>query len=164
MSGALLPPTAGLRWRVCRFDALSLQELERIYRARQQVFVVEQACAYLDVDGTDERAWHVAAWSDGHPVPMAYARLLDPGVKYVEPSMGRVLTSAAVRGGGLGRALVRRVIALAECEYPGRGLRISAQSRLEKFYDAAGFTTVGEPYLEDGILHTEMLRAPRTAG
>lgn len=147
-----------ITWRTCRFDDLSLRELQFIYMARQQVFAVEQACVYLDVDGLDEAAWHFAAWSPAHPVPLAYARLLDPGVKYAEPSMGRVLTTAAARGTGLGRALVRRVLERSAGVFPRQGVRISAQSRLEGFYREAGFEVVGEPYLEDGIPHTEMLR------
>jgi len=154
--------TSSLTWRCCRFDELTLRELQYIYMARQQVFCIEQACAYLDVDGHDEAAWHLAAWSQGHQVPLAYARLLDPGAKYAEPSMGRVITTSAARGFGLGRDLVRRVIEHASQVFPGRGIRISAQSRLEAFYAQAGFVVVGVPYLEDGIPHTEMLLRPPT--
>ena len=118
--------------------------------ARQQVFAVEQDCVYLDVDGLDEQAWHLAAWSPHHRMPLAYARLLDPGVKYEEPSMGRVLTTQPARGTGLGRELVGRVLALAEEKHPHQPMRISAQSYLERFYAEAGFTIVGERYLEDG--------------
>ena len=96
-------------WRSCRFDDLTPRELQNIYAARQQVFVIEQACIYLDADGHDDAAWHLAAWSPQQRLPLAYARLLDPGVKYPEPSMGRVLTTSAARGTGLGRELVRRV-------------------------------------------------------
>jgi ElaA protein len=148
-----------LAWRMRRFDELTPRELQHIYMARQQVFAIEQACIYLDVDGYDEAAWHIAAWSPRHRVPLAYARLLDPGVKYAEPSMGRVLTTEAARGSGLGRVLVRRVIEWSARMHPGQGLRISAQSRLEAFYREAGFVVVGERYLEDGIPHTEMLLA-----
>jgi ElaA protein len=156
--GMSAPSSLPVEWRSCRFDQLTLRELQYIYMARQQVFAVEQDCAYLDIDGCDEAAWHLAAWSPAHRVPLAYARLVDPGVKYAEPSMGRVITSAAARGQGLGRELVRRVIALADEVFPGQGMRISAQSRLEAFYREAGFVVVGEPYLEDGIAHTQMLR------
>lgn len=147
-----------LRWRWCRFDALSVVELQYIYAARQQVFALEQQCIYLDVDGYDEAAHHLAAWSPGERLPLAYARLLDPGHKYAEASIGRVLTSTAVRGCGLGRELVRRMLAHCSTAWPEHGIRISAQSRLERFYAGFGFVSVGLPYLEDGISHTEMLR------
>ena len=152
------PPAPALTWRWCRFDALTLFDLQHIYAARQQVFVVEQQCNYLDVDGHDEAAYHMAAWSAGHRLPLAYARLLDPGTKYPEPSMGRVLTTALVRGTGLGRELVGRVIAGCAEAWPGQGIRISAQARLERFYEASGFVVVGVPYLEDGIPHIEMCK------
>lgn len=145
-------------WRWCHFDALSLRELQNILRARQQVFVLEQNCVYLDVDGVDEQCFHLAAWRSGLPVPLAYARVVPPGVKYAEASIGRVITTAPGRGLGLGRELLRRAIAGAAQEYPGHGLRISAQSYLEPFYGSFGFVIVGERYLEDGIPHTEMLR------
>ena len=149
---------ASLRWQRCRFDALTVVELQHIYAARQQVFVIEQQCLYLDVDGHDESAFHLAAWSEAHRMPLAYARLLDPGVKYPEPSMGRVLTTAPARGVGLGRELVRKVISASSDAWPGHGMRISAQARLERFYLELGFEPVGTPYDEDGIPHLEMLR------
>ena len=152
---------ASLTWRWCRFDELSVFELDAIYRARQQVFSIEQACAYLDADGFDEASWHLAAWSAAYKLPLAYARVVHPGLKYAEPSIGRVITTAPARGTGLGRELVRRVIAHCGEVFPGRGIRISAQTRLEPFYAEVGFIAVGPPYLEDGIPHTEMLRAPR---
>jgi ElaA protein len=148
-----------LTWRWCRFDELDVYELQAIYMARQQVFSVEQACAYLDADGYDARSFHLAAWSaDDRTVPLAYARVVQPGQKYAEPSIGRVITTAMARGTGLGRELVRRAIMHCTEAFPALGIRISAQTRLERFYEEAGFTVVGQPYLEDGIPHTEMLR------
>jgi ElaA protein len=148
---------APVTWRWCRFGELSVFELQAIYMARQQVFSIEQGCAHLDADGFDEVSYHLAAWSAGHKMPMAYARLVEPGQKYAEPSIGRVVTTAAARGTGLGRELVRRAIAHAGQTFPASGIRISAQARLERFYREFGFTAVGEPYLEDGIPHLEML-------
>ena len=84
---------------------------------------------------------------------------LDPGAKYAEPSIGRVLTTAPARGHGLGRELVRRAVGRARSAWPGHAIRISAQTRLEAFYAGFGFSVVGAPYLEDGIPHIEMLLA-----
>lgn len=155
---SLARDVSALRWRWCPFDELSAVELQNIYMARQLVFVLEQECVYLDADGYDEGSFHLAAWSEAHRVPLAYARVLRPGLKYAEPSIGRILTSAAARGSGLGRELVRRAIAHCEQAFPGCGIRISAQSRLVAFYVEVGFLPIGDPYLEDGIPHTEMLR------
>lgn len=145
------------RWRWCDFDSLSVHELQAIYRARQHVFVIEQQCIYQDVDGADAVSFHLAAWGRETEMPLAYARVVSPGVKYAEPSIGRVLTTDAARGTGLGRELVRRAIRHCGEIHPGLGIRISAQSRLERFYGEFGFIVQGERYLEDGIPHTEML-------
>lgn len=149
-----------IRWRCCAFEALSVHELDAIYRARQQVFCIEQDCPYLDADGVDPQCWHLAAWSAVQAEPLAYARLVAPGVKYAEASIGRVITTMPARGTGLGRVLVGRAVAEAGRLFPGHGLRISAQAHLRRFYGAFGFVAVGGEYLEDGIPHVEMLRPP----
>jgi ElaA protein len=149
---------ASLAWRWCRFDELGVHELDAIYRARQMVFTLEQACVFVDADGFDADSFHLAAWGPDRHVPMAYARVVHPGHKYAEPSIGRVITTAAARGTGLGRELVRRSIEHCARAFPGHGIRIGAQARLERFYGEFGFVAVGAPYIEDGIPHTEMLR------
>ncbi|MEO5697072.1 MAG: GNAT family N-acetyltransferase [Burkholderiaceae bacterium] len=147
-----------LDWRWRRFDELDVYELQAIYRARQQVFAIEQQCIFLDVDGADEVSFHLAAWAaERSRVPLAYARIVDPGVKYAEPSIGRILTTDAARGTGLGRELVRRALGHCVQAFPGQRIRISAQARLERFYVGLGFESVGAPYLEDDIPHLEML-------
>jgi ElaA protein len=155
MSAAIDAATLEWRWR--RFDALGVHELQYIYMARQRVFALEQQCIYLDADGCDEHAFHLAAWSPDQREPLAYARVIDPGAKYDEASIGRVITLGAGRGIGLGREVVARAIALTATAWPGMAIRISAQTRLEEFYAGFGFLVVGVPYLEDGIDHTQML-------
>ena len=151
-------PTAALLWRCRRFDALDAPALEAIYRARQQVFVVEQQCAYLDADGLDAGCLHLSAQAEATAVPLAYARLLPPGLKYAEASVGRVLTRDRGRGTGLGRELFRRAIEECRAAFPGAAIRISAQARLEAFYAGYGFVADKPPHIEDGIPHVEMLR------
>lgn len=153
-SGAA-PPRIDWRWR--SFDDLTPRELQHIYAARQRVFALEQGCLYLDVDGLDERAFHLAAWRETEREPLAYARVIEPGARYAEASIGRVITTPPGRGAGLGRELMRRAIAGTGLAWPGSAIRISAQSYLERFYAGFGFTIVGARYLEDGIDHTEML-------
>jgi ElaA protein len=157
---AVEPTRDDIDWRASVFSELSPVELARIYRARQQVFTIEQQCIYLDADEFDETAWHIAGWSAHSSVPLAYARLVNPGRKYAEPSMGRVITTGEARGTGLGRELVRRVLAHSALVFPGQAVRISAQERLARFYAEFAFSVVGEPYMEDGIPHIEMLRQP----
>lgn len=153
------PDPSNAQWNCLRFSDLSVTALQHIYAARQAVFVVEQKCFYLDVDGLDEQAWHLAAWSPTQRLPLAYARLFPPGVKYAEASMGRVLTTEAARGQGWGRVLVKRALTHCDTLFDGSALRISAQAHLERFYGGFGFHAVGKAYMEDDIPHIEMRRA-----
>lgn len=150
-------------WHCLPFAALTVSALQQIHAARQIVFVVEQRCPYLDADGLDEQAWHLVAWLPTHRLPLAYARLFAPGVKYAEASIGRVLTTEAVRGQGWGRVLVARALAQCEVLFGACPVRISAQAHLQQFYASFGFQAVGEPYLEEDIPHVEMLRAATAA-
>jgi ElaA protein len=128
-----------------------------IAAARSAVFVVEQTSIYLDLDGWDARATHLIAWEREEVA--AYLRCFAPGVKWPEASLGRILTTQAYRGSGLGRELVARGLARIDESFPGSPVRIGAQSRLEKFYNSFGFVIASDPYIEDGIPHIEMLRA-----
>lgn len=152
---------AQIDWRCKRLAQLAPEELYALLAARAAVFVVEQQCAFLDLDGLDASAWHLLGWADGDAAgPLAaYLRLLDPGSKYAEPSIGRVLTTTPFRGTGLGRAAMREGVARAARLYPGLAIRIGAQQRLERFYTEFGFRTISAPYIEDGIAHVEMLLA-----
>lgn len=139
------------------FEALSPAELYAILQLRQRVFVVEQACAYVDCDDHDQRALHL--WTTDDRV-VAYARVLPPGEKFVEAAIGRVVSAPEARRTGAGRAIVARAIATIERVYGRVPIRISAQSYLLKFYGGLGFARAGGEYLEDGIPHHDMLRAP----
>jgi ElaA protein len=120
--------------------------------------VLEQG-PYLDLDGFDRPSWHLLG-RDGAGALQAYLRVVDPGLKYAEPSIGRVITAPEVRGSGLGRQLVGEGVARCLAAWPGQGIRISAQAHLERFYAEFGFVRVGVAYLEDRILHLEMERRP----
>jgi ElaA protein len=148
-------------WQWSAFDALTPAALYAVLAARSAVFVVEQACAYQDLDGYDARAQHLVAWCGGEVA--AYCRVFAPGIKYPETSIGRVLTTAPFRGTGVGRQLVARALAQLDALHPAHGARISAQAYLERFYASYGFATVSAPYMEDGIPHVEMLRQRRAA-
>lgn len=142
-------------WR--SFAELTADELYDIFVLRQTVFVVEQRCAYLDADGVDRRCRHLYARDTSGRV-VAYLRLVEPGVKYPEPSIGRVITHPDVRRTGLGRALMLEGLRGAERYFPGSPVRIGAQSWAENFYRSLGFERVGDEYIEDDIPHCEMVR------
>lgn len=147
----------GLDFQWKRLDDLSTREMYTIIQAREAVFVVEQACAYQEVDGLDLDSWHLSVLKDGELA--AYARVVEPGLKYEEPSIGRVLTLAKFRSLKIGYALVAEAIRFTEAHYPGAGIRIGAQAHLQKFYGSLGFEPVGEIYDEDGIAHIDMVKA-----
>src|ERR1700751_2800588 len=94
-----------VRWHWSRFPELAPAELYAALAARQQVFTVEQHCAFQDADGHDPHAWHLFAGPEipASRFPAGYLRVLDPGRKFVEPSIGRVLTVPPYRGIGFGR-------------------------------------------------------------
>lgn len=149
-----------IEWQWSSFADLTVGQLYEMLALRQQVFVLEQTCLYPDIDGLDTGAYHLLGWHtvDGRRVLAATLRCLAPGAKYEEMSLGRVVTSPAARGTGLGRELVAEGIAHAERQHPGHAIRIGAQAHLERFYASFGFVTVSAPYDEDGILHIDMLR------
>ncbi|MEW6707139.1 MAG: GNAT family N-acetyltransferase [Pseudomonadota bacterium] len=146
-----------LRWHWLRFEELGVHALYEVLALRQRVFILEQG-PYLDADGLDQHAWHLLG-RDAEDKLVAYLRVVDPGFKYDEPSIGRVVTERAVRGGGLGRLLAAEGVAGCDRLWPGLAVRISAQAHLQRFYGEVGFRTVGDAYLEDGIPHVEMLRS-----
>jgi len=151
-----------MNWTFARFDDLSPRDIHDLYQARVAVFVLEQKCPFQDVDGADPQCWHLIGRGDDGSVH-AYSRLVPPGVKYEEASIGRVLTTAAARRTGAGVDLMRESIARAERLWPGKPIRIGAQQYLERFYGGFGFKTVSAPYDEDGIQHVEMLRPANAA-
>ena len=128
---------------ICKhFSELTASELYEIYRLRVSVFVVEQNCAYQDVDEADRTAWHI--WLQDEGGIAAYARVLAPGTVFPDVSIGRV--TAVRRREGLGRRIV----------LGARRITIEAQSYVKTLYTALGFTQTGPEFLEDGIPHVPM--------
>lgn len=138
------------------FADLSAAELYAVMKARQEVFIVEQNCQYQDADGYDERALHL--WALENDEIIAYCRIFPPNIKYSEASFGRVLTTRAGRGRGVGKILVRCAIDIVENRFRTSAITISAQDYLLKFYGGFGFEPTEKKYFEDEIPHTEMRR------
>lgn len=147
-----------MKWFWKSFDELTNTELYQLLRLRQEVFVVEQDCPYLDTDGIDYVAYHLMGFDKAGMA--AYARILDPGVRYEEVCISRVVTAQRIRRAGAGRLLMSESIARIEAHYGNVPIRISAQAYLQDFYESFGFETTGKEYLEDDIPHKEMLRVP----
>lgn len=144
-----------LTFRCVYFESLDARTLYEVLRLRQEIFCVEQNCAYLDADGEDQLAWHVLGYKGGELV--ATARLLMPGISSDDAcAIGRVAAKPEVRGSGVGKALMQNAIDQCEALFPGHPIKISAQQYLIRFYRSLGFIEQGEGYLEDGIPHIEM--------
>jgi ElaA protein len=145
-----------MRWELKNFGALTPGELYSILRLRQEVFIVEQKCAYGDADGLDAGATHLFAVDGGEVV--ACARLFAPGTQRTEAVVGRVVTAASVRRSGLGRVLMQRAIEALVALYGPVAIWLGAQKYVERFYASFGFVRDGEDYEEDGIPHLPMRR------
>lgn len=143
-------------WEFKSFDALTNAELYAVLQLRADVFVVEQACVFQDLDGADDRAMHLFGQQGGQLV--AYARCFAAGIKFAEASIGRVVAQGRVRGTGIGHMLMCEAIARLQQHWGAQPIRIGAQTRLKNFYMQHGFVDMGAPYVEDGIDHLEMLR------
>jgi len=145
-----------MKWVLKKFDSLTPQELYAILRLRTEVFVVEQNCVFQDMDNKDQQCHHLMGWQDNFL--LAYTRLVPPGVSYEEASIGRVVTSPAARGTGIGKTLIEKSIEEVINLYGQGHIRIGAQLYLKKFYTSFGFEQVGDIYDEDGIDHIKMIR------
>ena len=141
-----------MKLTVKHFSELTTEELFAIYRLRVSVFVVEQNCPYQEVDELDRRACHV--WLQDESGIQAYLRVLEPGVRFEEAAIGRVV--AVKRRQGLGSRILREGMAVAEERFGAKAIRLEAQVYAKSLYEKAGFREVSEEFLEDGIPHILM--------
>ena len=145
-----------LRWK--SYALLTKKELYAIMHLRQQVFVLEQNCPFIDADLNDEISDHLLGYQDD--VLIAYARLVQPDSLYPGPSIGRIVTAEKVRGMGFGKIITQAAIDFSSKKYPNQDITISAQHRLLNFYQDLNFKAEGEVYLEDDIDHIKMIINP----
>lgn len=146
-------------WLFRHLDELDTRTLFTVMRLRVDVFVVEQACAYPELDDHDTAAdtLHLLGMDNG--TLAAYARAM-PGAGLLadQAAIGRVLVAPAFRGRGLGRTLMLRMMQQLETLYPAQDHCLAAQTGVQAFYESLGFLPVSDSYLEDGIPHVDMLR------
>ena len=151
-------------WKIKTFNELTAKELYDILWQRCDIFVVEQACPYPDIDGADLKAWQLFAYAEDG-VLAASMRLLPAGVTYDAFAMGRVAVANSFRGRGIAREMMERAIDFARNEFGEKLIKIGAQEYLLSFYSSLGFRPISEVYLEDGIPHVDMeLRLPSGKG
>ncbi|NOW97205.1 GNAT family N-acetyltransferase [Mucilaginibacter sp. SG564] len=145
-----------LTHKVKAFQDLNVGELYELLRLRSEVFVVEQNCAFLDLDYKDQQCFHLLLFADG--ALAAYSRLVPAGLSYPEIAIGRVVTSPAFRGSGLGRKVMELAIQSCRELFSPGNIRIGEQTYALPFYNSLGFVPDGDPYDEDGIEHVEMVK------
>lgn len=135
------------------FTQLTREELFQIYKLRVAVFIVEQQCAYPEIDDADRAAYHL--WlQDGDGI-QAYLRVLPPGTTFDTASIGRVI--AVKRRQGLGSRIVAEGIRTAREQFGARTITIEAQTYARGLYEQAGFVQASREFLEDGIPHIRMV-------
>lgn len=143
-----------LQWVLKKFDDLTPHQLYAVMQLRNEVFVVEQNCVFQDADDKDQDCYHLMGFQEAKLV--SYTRLVPPGVIYPEISIGRVVTSPAVRRGGAGKLLMQKSIEFCYELFGAHPIKIGAQLYLQKFYESLGFRQISDTYLEDGIPHVYM--------
>ena len=142
-------------WSCKTFNTLTPRELYSILQLRNEVFVVEQNCAYQDCDDKDQHSYHFMGWKQNKLV--AYTRLIPPGIAYQEMSIGRVVTSPSIRRTKIGKELMVRSIEKLYELFGKMPVKIGAQLYLKSFYESLGFIKSSDVYLEDDIKHIIMI-------
>ncbi len=137
------------------FSQFSPVHLYSVLKLRQEVFIIEQNCIYPDIDELDLDSEHLLLLDEKNNL-IGYLRIVPPGKKFKEVSLGRIIVDIQLRGTGLGQLLVKKGMELIS-KNREISIRIEAQSHLEKFYSELGFKTTSKPYDVDGISHIEML-------
>ena len=135
------------------WNELTRKEINDIFSLRSEVFIVEQECAYQDVDGKDKQADHIMLHVDNELV--GYTRVFSENTYFKEASFGRAVVKKNHRGEGYGHLLVDKSLEHLKSKKQSP-IKISAQSYLKEFYASHGFIAKGDEYMEDGIPHTAM--------
>lgn len=146
-------------WQDLHHSQLNAAQLYRLLALRNAVFIVEQQCPYLDIDGVDLAGdnRHLLGILDDQLV--ACARILMPEGEGQPVKIGRVIVSGEARGLNLGSRLMEQAINSCERHWPGQPIFLSAQAHLHRFYGRLGFVAVSGEYLEDNIPHIDMQRS-----
>ena len=138
------------------FSDLTKEELYNILSLRSEVFIVEQNCAYQDIDQKDQFALHVFIKKNNQII--AYTRIFKPNDYFEYSSIGRVVVLKKERASKIGSQIISFSIKKIEEIFNETKIKISAQKYLIPFYKKLGLTTIGEEYLEDGIPHIAMIK------
>ncbi len=142
---------------ICKkFEDLTNHELYEILKLRSEIFVVEQKCIYLDLDGNDYKCLHLYLFDESKHDIVAYCRVIPKGITFESASIGRVITNAKYRKQSYARELLTNAINIIKNDFKESVITIGAQNYLKDFYASFGFTEISNIYDEDGILHVDM--------
>lgn len=142
MTTATAPSRVPLQWSWLRFNDLGVDGVYDMLALRAKIFILEQG-PYLDPDGLTAMPGTCSGGGTTTSDLRAYLRLVDPGLKFDEPSIGRVVLDEFLRGTGTADELMVEGVARCVVAWPGLGCRISAQAHLQRFYSRHGSVTVG---------------------
>ena len=134
------------------FGELTTDELYELLRVRSEVFVVEQNCVYLDLDGDDQNSIHL--WMTKGERTVALARVCPAGTHMKEISIGRVITTE--RGKGYGKQIMLHAIDAAIEHFDAKCIDIEAQEYARGFYESVGFQQSSDTFMLDEIPHIKM--------
>ena len=137
-----------------KFCDLTLYELYEILKVRQEVFVIEQQCFYLDLDDKDQNSMHLQGMYNKKLV--SYLRVITEKDKV---KIGRVITKEEMRGKGIARAMMEYSLQKIAQMFPQKTIELAAQEHLQNFYRSFGFTPISDAYDEDGIMHVDMRKS-----
>ena len=154
MKNAAMTKPTPVDWTWLDYQELTLEDLYQALQLRAEVFVVEQDCPYLDLDGKDQKSRHLLGRSEGELLGYARTYEDDDGIW-----LGRIVTSPRLRGVGAGTALMKKAVEDLSHDRP---ILMHAQNHLAEFYNRFGFERRGDVFLEDGIPHVLMIRDPRS--
>jgi len=138
-------------WKIRKLDELSTREWYEITKLRVDTFVVEQHCAYPEIDDRDLTSLHVTNFDNDLK---AYARIIEDDDIYI----GRVIVNRHFRGRGLSRELMSVCLDYIDEQYPGKTVKLQGQAHLTDFYRSYGFKETSVTYFEDMIPHVDMER------
>ncbi|MCF6764497.1 GNAT family N-acetyltransferase [Thiotrichales bacterium 19S3-7] len=139
-----------LQWLL--FDQLSLEQLYSLLKLRSDVFVVEQICAYPDLDDLDQKAYHGLLYEDEKLI--GYIRVYQKSEAIW--TFGRIVVNPHYRKLKLGVYLVELALDKIKQLHPGAVVVIGAQAHLERYYQRFGFIKSSQPYDDYGIMHIDM--------
>lgn len=144
---------AAIELHSARPTELDASVLYRILKLRVDVFVVEQRCAYPELDGRDLEPTTTWCWATAGDQIIGTLRVLrsDPAAARI----GRVATAPQARSAGVGRRLMELAIAQIG---PDVDMVLDAQVHLQDWYGRFGFASCGKEYVEDRIPHIPMRR------